>query len=202
MQNNKTKEDERDLILRLSQDDEEAFHALYVLYRNRIFFTAYNFIKSKEFAEDIYQETFTIIWQKRKYLDPDTSFSSFIFTIVRNKIFDHLRSIRIFKRLPEYLLSQFADTESDTYSHLTTIELQGLIKQSVDKLTVQQRMAFIMNREENLSYREIADNLDISISRVKYLISGALKSIRINLSKYGVLSVLWFLFTAITDLSV
>ena len=51
---------ERELLLRLMQDDEAAFHELYLLYRKAIFSTVYGFIRSKELAEDTYQDTFTI----------------------------------------------------------------------------------------------------------------------------------------------
>lgn len=184
----KTKDKERDLVLRLKEGNHAAFQLLYTMYRKRIFFTAYSFIKSKEFAEDIYQDTFTVIWQIRKQLNPDASFSSFIYTIVRNNIFDKLRVVGRFERLPEYLLAQIEDVGSDTFRQFTARELQGLIKQEIDKLTLHQKKVFEMSREEDLSYREIADNTGISVNRVNYLISGALKSIRFNLGRYGVLS--------------
>ncbi len=185
---------ERELLLRLMQDDEAAFHELYLLYRKAIFSTVYGFIRSKELAEDTYQDTFTIIWQNRKSLNPDTSFSSFIYTIVRNKVFDYLRSISKYERLPECFLSQTADENADIVEGLKATELQNLLDEELKKLNKHQRCVFNMSREQNLSYVEIANHLGISIYRVNYLLSGALKSIRYNLSRYGILAVLWFIF--------
>ncbi|WP_165044818.1 RNA polymerase sigma factor [Dysgonomonas sp. ZJ709] len=193
MQNDKTTY-ERELILRLMNDDQAAFQGLYLLYRKRIFSTVYGFIRNKEFAEDIYQETFTTIWQNRNSLNPDTNFSSFIYTIVRNKVFDYLRSISKYERLPESFLSHTADDSADILEQLKATELQDLLNEELKKLNKQQRCVFNMSREQNLSYIEIADHLGISVYRVNYLLSGALKSIRYNLSRYGILSVLWLLF--------
>lgn len=186
----KTKDKERDLVLRLKDGDHIAFQLLYTMYRKRIFFTVYSFIRSKEFAEDIYQDTFTVIWKIREQLNPDVSFSSFIYTIVRNNIFDKLRAVGRLERLPECLLAEIPDHQSDTFTQVTANEIEGLIKQEVDKLTIHQKKAFKMSREEDLSYRDIADDMGVSVNRVNYLICGALKSIRLNLSRYGVQSVL------------
>lgn len=193
MQNHKTTY-ERELILRLIDDDQAAFHELYLLYRKRIFSTVYGFIRSKEFAEDIYQDTFTTIWQNRKSLNPDTSFYSFIYTIVRNKVFDYLKSISKYERLPECFLSEVADDHADILEQLKATELQHILNQELNKLNKHQRCVFNMSREQNFSYREIADNMGISVYRVNYLLSGALKSIRYNLSRYGILAVLLLFF--------
>lgn len=101
-------------------------------------------------------------------------------------IFDKLRVIGRFERLPECLLAEIADHQSDTFREVTANEIEGLIKQEKDKLTIHQQKAFKMSREEDLSYREIADNTGLSVNRVNYLICCALKSFRLNLTKYGV----------------
>lgn len=201
MAEDKTKDKERDLVFRLKDGDHAAFQQLYLMYRKRIFFTAYSFIRSKEFAEDIYQDTFTVIWKIKEQLNPDASFSSFIYTIVRNNIFDKLRVVGRFERLPEFLLAEIPDHQSDIFRQVTTNEIQGLIKQEIDKLTRHQKKVFKMSREEDLSYQDIADNTGISVNRVNYLICGALKSIRLNLARYDVLSVFSIFCIAIITMS-
>ncbi|WP_286471794.1 RNA polymerase sigma factor, partial [Parabacteroides goldsteinii] len=59
-------EQEKILIAGLIQDDESAFCELYALYKNRLMFFAMKFLKSKEFAEDVFQDAFTSVWQNRR----------------------------------------------------------------------------------------------------------------------------------------
>lgn len=73
--------DERELVLRLIDGDEDAFCELYAAYKNRLLYFAMKFVKSREFAEDIFQDAFTVVWQSRRFINPDASFSSYLFYI-------------------------------------------------------------------------------------------------------------------------
>ena len=83
--------DEREVVLRLIDGDEEAFCELYAAYKNRLLYFALKFVKSREFAEDIFQDAFTVVWQTRRFINPEASFSSYLYTIVRNRILNQLR---------------------------------------------------------------------------------------------------------------
>lgn len=69
-----TLKDERTLVLRLIDGDEEAFCELYAAYKNRLIYFAMRFLKSRDYAEDVFQDAFTVIWQGRRFINPDTSF--------------------------------------------------------------------------------------------------------------------------------
>ena len=69
--------DERSLVLRLIDGNEDAFCELYAAYKNRLIYFAMRFLKSREYAEDVFQDAFTIIWQGRRFINPDASFSSY-----------------------------------------------------------------------------------------------------------------------------
>ena len=85
--------DERELVLRLIDGDEDAFCELYAAYKNRLLYFAMKFVKSREFAEDIFQDAFTVVWQSRRFINPDASFSSYLYTIVRNRILNQIRDM-------------------------------------------------------------------------------------------------------------
>ena len=74
--------DERELVLRLIDGDEEAFCELYAAYKNRLLYFALKFVKSREFAEDIFQDAFTVVWQTRRFINPETSLSLPIFILL------------------------------------------------------------------------------------------------------------------------
>lgn len=54
--------------------------------KNRLIYFAMRFLKSREYAEDVFQDAFAVVWQTRRFINPDTSFSSYLYTIVRNRI--------------------------------------------------------------------------------------------------------------------
>jgi RNA polymerase sigma-70 factor (ECF subfamily) len=72
------------------------------------------FVKSREFAEDIFQDAFTIIWQGRRFINPDASFSSYLYTIVRNRILNQIRAMDKEDTLKEHILAQAIDYTDDT----------------------------------------------------------------------------------------
>ena len=178
--------DERSLVLRLIDGDEDAFCELYAAYKERLLYFAMRFLKSKEYAEDIFQDTFAVIWQGRRFIDPDASFSAYVHTIVRNRILNQLRTFEQQERLREHLLSQAVDYSNDTKQEILFNDLRRLIAQALQLLTPRQREIFLMSREKEMSHKEIADALGISVNTVQEHISSSLRILRAYLKKYSV----------------
>lgn len=179
--------DERSLVLRLIDGDEDAFCELYASYKNRLIYFAMRFLKSREYAEDIFQDAFTVIWQGRRFINPDTSFSSYLYTIVRNRVLNQLRDLDNQDKLKEQILAQAVDYTEDTKHRIMADDLRHLIACAMQQLTVRQREVFRMSREEQMSHQEIADALGISINTVQEHISTSLRVLRVYLEKHKVL---------------
>ncbi len=177
--------DEHELVIRLIDGDEDAFCELYAAYKNRLLYFAMKFVKSRDFAEDIFQDTFTIIWQSRRFINPDASFSSYLYTIVRNRILNQIRDADKENTLKERILSQAIDYTDDTKENILANDLREIINKALEKLTPRQREIFEMSREAQMSHKEIADALDISVHTVQEHISVSLRTIRTFLSKYA-----------------
>ncbi len=178
--------DERILVQRLIEGDEDAFCELYAAYKNRLIFFAMRFLKSREYAEDIFQDAFTVIWQGRRFINPDASFSSYLYTIVRNRILNQLRDLENQAKLKEQILEQAVDYSNDTNNSILANDLRGLIARAMQQLTARQREIFEMSREQDMSHREIAEALGISVYTVQEHISTSLRILRTYLEKHSV----------------
>lgn len=181
--------DECILVQRLIEDDEDAFCELYAAYKNRLIFFAMRFLKSREYAEDIFQDAFTVIWQGRRFINPDASFSSYLYTIVRNRILNQLRDLENQAKLKEQILEQAVDYSNDTNNSILANDLRGLIARAMQQLTARQREIFEMSREQDMSHREIAEALGISVYTVQEHISTSLRILRTYLEKHSVAGV-------------
>ena len=177
--------EERSLILRLIEGDEDTFCELYATYKNRLIYFAMRFLKSREYAEDVFQDAFTVVWQSRRFINPDASFSSYLYTIMRNRILNQLRNTANEEKLKESILSQALDYTEDTKREVMLNDLKSLISHALQQLTPRQREIFEMSREAQLSHKEIADKLGISVNTVQEHISTSLKLIRTYLIKYS-----------------
>lgn len=176
---------EQDLVIRLINSDEEAFCELYSIYKNRLIYFAMKFIKSREFAEDIFHDAFTVVWQSRKFINPGASFSSFLYTIVRNRVLNILRDLENEQSLKDAVLKNSVDYTNDTKESVLANDLMSLLSKAMEKLTPRQREIFDMSRNRQMSHKEIADSLGISINTVQEHISASLKVMRGYLSKYS-----------------
>ena len=177
---------ERELVLRLIDGDEEAFCELYAAYKNRLLYFALKFVKSHEFAEDIFQDAFTVVWQTRRFINPEASFSSYLYTIVRNRILNQLRDLANQDKLREQIFSQAVDYTNETKDEILVNDLRQFITRALQQLTPRQREIFEMSREQQMSHREIAESLGISVNTVQESISTSLRTLRTYLKKNSI----------------
>lgn len=180
--------DERSLVLRLIEGDEDAFCELYAAYKNRLIYFAMRFLKSREYAEDIFQDAFAVVWQGRRFINPDASFSAYLYTIVRNRILNQLRDLSNQDKLREQILSQAVNYTNETKDEIIANDLRQFISRALQQLTPRQREIFQMSRERQMSHREIAEVLGISVNTVQESISISLRTLRTYLEKNSIVS--------------
>ncbi len=184
MEDNETLGDESLLVQELSKGNILAFNALFREYSGRLYRFALGYLKSQEEAEELVQEVFTIIWEKRSGLKEDLSFKSYLFTISFNIIRKHFRTK---SHMTEYLKSGI-NNESDiqTSQKINYDSLYQFIANLVDQLPERRKLIFIKSRFEGLSVIEIAEELNISHKTVENQLTDALKYIRINLNRESI----------------
>lgn len=183
MKNYEIQKEESVLVGELSSGCISAFNTLFREYSGRLYRFAYGYLKSGEEAEELVQEVFTIIWEKRSGLKSEFSFQSFLFTISFNIIKKHFRTK---SHIAEYFKSGPKD-ESDmqTFQGINYDSLYQFVTKLVDQLPERRKLIFIKSRFEGLSIMEIAEELELSHKTVENQLTDALKFIRINLNREG-----------------
>lgn len=143
-------------------------------------------------AEDIYMEAIIQYWEKRKELPADTNIPGYLLTSVKNKALNYLRHLTIRTDAEDQLYDhrqrelnfRISSLESCDPSDLFTIEVEEIIRKTLDELPEQTRTIFFKSRYENMTNREIAAELDLSIKTIEFHISKALKLFRSRLKDY------------------
>jgi RNA polymerase sigma-70 factor (ECF subfamily) len=169
------------LVSSLVEDNLLAFNELYKHYCSRLYLFAYGYLKSAEEAEELVQEVFTIVWEKRKLLKSELSFKSFLFTIAFNII---RKRFRLNRYLSEYLSGKEENPVDDqTTSTIVYNSLYNFISTLIDQLPKKRKEIFIKSRLEGLSIKEISEQLNISHKTVENQLSVALKFMRSKLDE-------------------
>lgn len=179
---------DRELILLLLQEEEVAFSELYIRYKDKLYYFCLQLLKSNEEAHDVVQEIFIRIWESRFFINPELSFSSFLYTMARNRILNYFRDADIDVKVKEILSTQKVAEEETIDSQLIYSEYQKILQDAISQLPPQRQKIFNMSRLENRSHKEIAAELGISVNTVQEHISEALRFIKNYFNKHADLS--------------
>jgi len=163
---------------RIKAGDLSAFDLLYKRYYSRLYRFAFSLLKSVEDSENIVQDTFLSFLENIHKIEKDISVKYYIFTITHNCTISLIRKRSKESKFTEYLRSIQSDEEDVVYSEDEHRELVRKVKLIINQLPDRQREVYLLHKVENLKYKEIAEQLDISVNTVENHISRALKSIR------------------------
>ena len=178
-------QDEMELLLKLIEGDSESFRRIYEFYQGRVYLFALRLTKSKTSAEEVVQEVFVKLWEKREKIKIEKNFSAYILTITKNLILDGLKKAAHDRTISQKIYSNMQAMQNISVDKLIEKELARLHKQAIDRLSPQKKIVFMLSREEELSYEEIAEKLGISKNTVRNQMTDALKSIREFLSNHA-----------------
>ncbi|SMC91921.1 RNA polymerase sigma-70 factor [Pedobacter nyackensis] len=178
---------------------KQSFAQLFKNYHHRSVLFAKSFVRLDEVAEDIASDALCILWERMKK-EEVLSVKSFLFRVIKNKSLDYLKHQKVTRKVIESIedwesrdLQLRIDTlESMHEDEMLTKEITEIAHRTLQALPEKTRQVFLMSRQENLSGKEIAQQLDISVKGVEYHMSKALKVLSVNLKDY--LSVFLFFF--------
>jgi RNA polymerase sigma factor (sigma-70 family) len=183
---------ELELIQQLRAGDELAFKSLVENYQDLVYNTALGIVQNSEDAEDVTQEVFIQVFRSIDQFKGDARLSTWIYRITTTKALDHIRSRKRKKRFA-FITSLFGQNdelvhEPVDFQHpgvtLDRKEQAALLFRMIDQLPENQKVAFTLHKTEELSYQEIADVMQLSVSAVESLLFRARQNLRKLLEKY------------------
>lgn len=166
------------LLERISKGDKMAFRYLFDLYYDKLFHTAFYFLKSREVAEEAVADVFYSIWKKRSTLQHVENVENYLFITVKNQALHYLRRgyVSSFESVDLYQIYLIQDTENPETA-LIDKEYEHLIQRAIDILPEKCKEVFRLFVSEKMKHREISVLLEISVKTVEAHITRAYKRI-------------------------
>jgi RNA polymerase sigma-70 factor (ECF subfamily) len=171
-----------ELLGLVRNDSMEAFEELYNRYWKSLYSFAYKRVRSKEISEEIVQDFLANLWAGRKTLVIKTSFEGYIYTAVRNLVFNYIAKETRRKAYSHFVQLFKVDTDNSTEETINTRDLQQNIEKGLNNLPEKCRSVFELSRRENKSNKEIALELGISEKTVESHLTKAIKRLRVTLN--------------------
>lgn len=173
---------EPDSLRRLKLGDERAFDALFRHYSALVYRFAYSYLKSRPAAEEIVQECFIKIWEKRGQLHDDVPLKGYLFTAAHHAILNELRRDQHHLRLHGQVAAAGPASVANEAEYQ---EMEALYLAALERLPPKQREVFVLSRQQGLSYPEIAERQGVSVKTVEAHIMQALKTMRSYFRLHG-----------------
>jgi len=164
--------------------DIQSFELLFREYYQMLCSYAYRFVNDADTAEEIVQELFYKLWEKRSEIQINTSEKSYLYSAVHNRCLKFIEHRNVESRYKSYYLTHESEVDNAPHQNSNVNELQNIIDQTINTLPERCGRIFRLNRFEGLKYQEIADKLAISIKTVEANMGKALKILRKNLKDY------------------
>jgi RNA polymerase sigma-70 factor (ECF subfamily) len=160
----------------LQKGEPKAWDLLTAHFYKPIYYFIYGMVRQTEEAEELTQDVFVNLWAKRAQLQIDTSLKSYIYRAARNHALNHLKRKGLETSYQRGLSANEVTRSVEQDFQLS--ELEARLHQVIERLPEKSQDVFKLSRFEELSYKEIADVLNIPIRQVHYHISIALKELR------------------------
>jgi len=173
-----SKKDEKGLVINLIKGDPIAFEKIYNLYVRKVYYFALRYLRNNMEAEEMVQEVFTKIWENRKNLNPELSFSGYLLTITKNTIFNDNRKKVNHLAYCQYIVNYIQSQSRDLEREIIFQDLMVKVNQSIDNLPPKRQEIFKLSRLSGLSYKEISKKLDITEKTIETHMRLAFKDLK------------------------
>lgn len=167
-----------ELYALLKAGDKVAYTEIYNRYFSLLYLHALKRLRDEEAARDLIQDLFATLWLKRDVLTTKTNLSNYLYTAVRNGVFNFIAHQKVASRYISELPDKVEPSECITDHLARERQLAALIEKEIAELPEKMREIFLLSRVEGLSHKEIAARLGISELTVKTQVKNALRILR------------------------
>ena len=183
---------ETELVERLKQGDETAFKTIVEQWQDMVYNTILGIVQNETEAEDLAQDVFIKVFEKISTFKGDSKFSTWLYRIATTTALDHLRSKKRKKRFGflQSLTGIGGDEKEQIpdFHHpgvkLDNKERAAVLFKAIDALPENQKSAYMLHKLEGLSYRDVSEVLNTTVSAVESLMSRANQNLRKQLEEY------------------
>lgn len=182
---------DNELIRKLKKGNIEAFNQIFYAYSSKLYHFAYGYLKSKEDAEEMVQEIFSRIWDKRADIKEEYQFRSYLFSIAFNYIKKYFRSKALINQYIEFAVPTNPETDQ-TQEDVNYASLKLMVDQLVERMPEKRKAVFIKSRFEGKNSKDISVEMNISQSTVENHLNQALRFLRQHLKDENFAGLLFF----------
>lgn len=166
------------------QYDDKAFEQMFKAHYKELHSYANVMLRDEDTAEEIVQSMFLKFWEKRELLNVQTSIKAYLYKCVYNDSLNYLKHQKVKTKYQDFAVYTMNDHHEAASSRVELTELQFKLQEALNELPEHCRTIFQMSRFEELKYREIAEQLDLSIKTVENQMGKALKILRLKLADF------------------
>lgn len=173
------------LLQLLAEGDAAAFRVIYDRFQQPVFSFAFYLTKSKDLSEEVVQEVFTRVWEKRESLPEELSLLPYIKKMTQNLVLDIFRKAGREQAFQQVLYNAMSTVLTEPSDALHEKELRRIYRDAIDLLPPQKKIIFTLSRDHQLSYDQIAEKLNLSPNTVRNHMSEAIRSVRTHVEKHS-----------------
>jgi len=154
---------------------------------------AYNKTGNREDAKELVQESFINLYNHKKAIREDTSIRAYLYVILKNKVINQYYRAELHEKYTAHVVKQIPTASISPLAYVETRELERILKAEIEKLPPKCQLVFKLSREQHLSDKEIATELDISVNTVEQHKRKALRLLRTSLGGFLEISAIIYL---------
>lgn len=166
------------LLNLLKEDDQLAYTEIFERYSRVLVNHAYKILGNPDEANDVVQEVLLAIWNKRSDLNITGSLSSYLYKAVKNRILNHIAHEKVVSRYADSISDYIENDYVFADSNLRERELEAIIAKEIAMLPEKMREVFLLRKVEELSYDQIAEQLNITDKTAKQQVYNSVKILR------------------------
>ncbi|GHS93035.1 DNA-directed RNA polymerase sigma-70 factor [Bacteroidia bacterium] len=166
--------------------DLEIFNSLFTDYRNGFILFANSYVRDMAIAEDFVNDSMIYYWENRFSISSDSNLPAYILTTIKHKCLNYLQHLQTHTDVTEKLRAhaqwelstRISTLEACDPQELFAEEIQSIVHETLRKLPQKTREIFLMSKELNFSYKEIAEQQGMTVKGVEFHMSNAMKALK------------------------